>query len=115
MKDKKTPMQLSVELAVTDGRGYSKVPYTKWFGQKRALKQWLRFSRVRAYRTHHNEKRGDKISLFPYLIFYAFNRIESFEREVKKFKKDLPIIIGVMAERGYFRGNSLESDLGFEK
>ena len=86
MNPKKTPMQIRVEMLATNGRGYSNVPYTKAFGEKSALRQWLRFSRVRVYNTTINETRGDKLSLFPYLILYAGNRID---RIFKKIEEDV--------------------------
>ena len=47
--DKKTPLQIEFEMAVTNGRSYLRVPYTNFFGKKNALKQWLRFSENSVY------------------------------------------------------------------
>src|SRR4030042_2831242 len=106
MNPKKTPMQIRVEMLATNGRGYSNVPYTKVFGEKSALRQWLRFSRVRVYNTTLNEQRGDKISLFPYLVLYSCNRIDSF---FNKMKNKIPLYVMAMADRE--RQGRLENSL----
>ena len=97
--DKKTPMQIQIELAVTNGRSYSKVPYIN-LRDERKLKQWLFFSRVRMYRTYHDEKEKDETPLFPYVLLYAFNEVEkirdSFKRKIKKFKEEIPFYLLAM-------------------
>ena len=74
MKDEKTPMQIQTELLVTNGRGYSPIPYIK-LRDERALKQWLYFSHSRFVKLSFDEK-DDEISLFPYVLSYAFNEVE---------------------------------------
>ena len=43
--DRKTPMQMRIEIVVSNCRGYETVPCIRAFGEKIALKSWLKFAK----------------------------------------------------------------------
>ena len=80
----KTEIQKRIEANVSNERNYQRVPYLKLFGQKIALRQWLRFSRARCINEYTNP--SDKTYFLDYLpIFIEF--------EKREFKKNLPLFI----------------------
>ncbi len=66
--DKKTSLQLRIESSVTHERSYQRVPYTKLFGQKFALKQWQLFSGLRCFNIYNCS--SDKTPLLKYLSVF---------------------------------------------
>jgi len=62
--EKKTPTQEELEILVTKGRGYEKIPYIKFLGQKTALQNWLLFSKTRLIKSSYSDA---KIPFLDYL------------------------------------------------
>lgn len=65
----KTKMQLRIERVVTNGRNYQTVPYTRVLGERRALKQWLRHSRLKIFNLVNSP--CDKTALLEYKAMFG--------------------------------------------
>jgi len=72
----KTGIQERIEWSVTNGRSYQEVPYTKLFGKKCALEQWLIFSKFRC--VNGNNSSSDKTSLIEYFPFFIDRITEAY-------------------------------------
>ena len=69
----KTEIQRRIELSVTNGRSYQKIPYTRLLGNRLALRQWGLFSNYRCIKT--NNSPSDETSFFEYLPFFVDQRM----------------------------------------
>ena len=66
---RKTPIQLRIEGAISNGKSYQMVPYTKLLGNRLALKQWLLFSKVRCVNLYNPiSSKEDKTRLSEYVL-----------------------------------------------
>ncbi len=54
--DEKTFMQKRIEIILTNGRGYEKVPCVRFLGEKIALKTWLKYSKIRLLYSQNYEE-----------------------------------------------------------
>ena len=74
--DRKSEIQMRIEDLVTDDGGYQKIPYSRIFGQRKALDQWLKFSNFGiVYSLNVDSETADDTPLIPYLHFYFENKV----------------------------------------
>lgn len=97
-KSRKTQLQIDIETSVTSGRSYLRVPYTKLFGKKRSLRQWLRFAEYRMLSLYNTT--AEKLPLSVFLPRYL--------------KEEIPrVVIGMVIEQDRINSicNKLEKNL----
>lgn len=116
---KKTPLQIRIEDSVTNNRFYQTVPYTKLFGQKIALKQWIIYSKDRVLKLYNPAE--DETNLLAYLLrnpiekMGNFNNkiggaLENINKKINRFIREIPYFI-IIYSRDLEKNNSLEGKL----
>jgi len=115
--DLKTQPQIDIEMEITKGRGYAKVPYTKLFGPKKALDQWLLFSRSGIYCPYITPVEKVPLSIFLPKYFEAMipltlmSMVAEKNNSLAQTKKNLAVAgssVIVLVNATWFRdGNSI--------
>ena len=79
----KTEIQRKIEFAVTKGRTYQTVPHVRFFGDRLALKQWLKYSNFRCFFPHVTS--SDSTSFLTYYAYLGYDvQRRIFEEDVRR-------------------------------